>query len=730
MTAPVVAGSALSGDSTNVTAHVVDLPASIAAGDLVIVYVALDSGALSATIPSPWVEIKDEAGTGFVAYVAYLIASGGETSVTVTSAAAEHGNHIALRITGWHGTTPPEITTAVTGSSTTPDPPSITASWGSADNLFIAVLFSDQGTGSAPFPVTAWPTNYGNDHIENAVDTSAAVVAVATRALTGATDDPGTFTMTSTETWSAYSMVVRPGAGASPQTVDLGLIDRTATIAAPIVFGGNLTLGLITVSTSVFSPVITTTRTVTLGLIDQTAVPYAPVIATTGAQAVTLGFINQTAVITSLTGVANSTPVTLGLIDRTATIFNAAVTATYPVTLGRIDQTAAVSALIVDLGAAPFVSGTPRNRTGAVEYVIEISDSGATFGPNVKLGEIWDARNLGWSAYDRLPGKGFLTLPQTSPTLALITPLLTHVAIYRCTYLADTLVFRGIAYDFNSTGDDVIVELFDYKSLLALSRSGFKTMYPTKQIGTQIASPEWTAAKGAASSVLGFVTTGTIQDPLGTDGVTPIKTNAQFGTLDQNRLQLFYDLAEMGRANTANQTTFEIDLTNTFNFWKNQGSQSSTVAFVLGGNVSDYQWLPNWKRYRNNLATLGVATTGGPSEITSNNASEVTAKGLRQDVTVLKTLAGIAGLTTEADQQKAALDRQLKTLTQQEGTLGLRLARGRFEPRVGLDINDTAPIEIGNGIDTLTGNRRLLGLRVKYSEIGEDINAVVGVIAT
>lgn len=362
------------------------------------------------------------------------------------------------------------------------------------------------------------------------------------------------------------------------------------------------------------------------------------------------------------------------------------------------------------------------------EYCVELYDSGATFGPNTKVAEIWDALTVGWSRYDRLSGKAFFSLPQTSRSLSAIVPLLTHIAIWRISPTADTLVYRGAIMDTDNAGDDVVVSAYDYLSLLALSRSGFKTLYPTKAIGSEIVSPEWTLAKNATSSILGFVTTGTIQDPLGTDGSTVIKTNAQFGTMDQTRLQLLYDLSEMGRANTANHVTFEIDLSNTFNFWKAR-TNVATTAFVLNGNISDYHYLPGWSRYRNDLATIGVGGAGGAAEITSVNAAGVTAKGLRQDVTTLTTLAGVAGGTTEADQQKAALDRALVKMTQQQSGLSLRVMRGKVEPYIGFTLNDLVPVEISNGVDTITGNRRVIGLRAVFSEAGEDVDITVSAVA-
>jgi hypothetical protein len=367
----------------------------------------------------------------------------------------------------------------------------------------------------------------------------------------------------------------------------------------------------------------------------------------------------------------------------------------------------------------------------SAEYCIEFYSSGATFGPSVRLGEAWDARNLGWSRYDRLPGRGFFTLYQTSPHLASIVPIITHVRITRVAPSGNVEVFNGIVSDYNSTGDDVLFDIYDYVSLLSLSRSGYRTMYPTKLVGTEIVSPEWTLAKNATNSGLGFVTTGTIEDPLGTDDSTPIKTNAQFGLMDQMRLALFYDLSEMGRANTNHHVTYEITRTSpfTFNFWKDKGSLVG-IPLVLNGTVSDYQYAPNWAALRNDLATLGSTAAGGAAEVVKTDASSAATFGLRQDVFAIKTLAGIVGSTVEADQQQAVAARMLKSATEGVPSLWLTLVPGAIEPFTGWDICDRMPAEIVNGADSITGNWRVVGARAIFDEPGERLQVLIAKVLT
>jgi hypothetical protein len=366
-----------------------------------------------------------------------------------------------------------------------------------------------------------------------------------------------------------------------------------------------------------------------------------------------------------------------------------------------------------------------------VEYAVELFSSDASFGPGTKLAEIWDARNLGWSRYSRLPGKAFLTLAQTSPYLSLLTPLTTHCKVWRLTPNATTEVFDGAFLEYDSTGDDVVCDFFDYLALLSISRAGYKTLYPTKALGSEIVAPEWSSAKLATSSPLGFVSTGTIEDPLGTDAVTVIKTNNQFGLLDQMRLQLFYDLSEMGRANTTNRVSFEITrgATPTFTFLKNKGSLSS-MGLVLNGNVSDYHYLPNWSAYRNDLATIGTTIGGGATEVVSKDATAALSKGLRQDVFTIKTLLGIVGKATEADQQKAAADRMLKRAIQGMPALQLRLLRGAVDPDSGYAIDDRVPIEIGNGMENIATAWYIGGEHAVFDESGEDFSLIAEPVLT
>ena len=218
---PTVVATNSTSETTSGVDPVVTLPAGIASGDLIIAFVAHDLNA-TATWPGPWVEIVDQSnGTTPGLHVAYLIASGGETTVTVTMSAAARSQHLAIRISAasWHGTTPPEVAAAVTGISANPNSGSLTPSWGSEDTLWITTFGQDDP--AVRFPVTGWPTNYTDNNLSNGTgDASTAGIALATRELATATEDPGAFTTTGSDGFVASTIAVRPAA-ASPDLQQL-----------------------------------------------------------------------------------------------------------------------------------------------------------------------------------------------------------------------------------------------------------------------------------------------------------------------------------------------------------------------------------------------------------------------------------------------------------------------------------------------------------------------------
>src|ERR1035437_2232269 len=134
---------------TGGTSEAVNLPASIASGDLLLIICDWSSstfGSLTMTAPSGWSTLLYEhpmpgqSNSSWAVY--YKTASGSEGStatVTIGSTASDFAA-IAYRIAAgtWSGT--PVIGTTATGASgTLNNPPSLTSGFGAVDPLWIAV---------------------------------------------------------------------------------------------------------------------------------------------------------------------------------------------------------------------------------------------------------------------------------------------------------------------------------------------------------------------------------------------------------------------------------------------------------------------------------------------------------------------------------------------------------------------------------------------------------------
>ena len=189
--------------------------ATVNSGDLLIAIIGRRIvSATTWTPPTGWTEIVDvlpPTSNDATLSVAYKIADGteGGTTITFTSSVTTsiRKGGFVIRITGWHGTTPPEAgTSGVTVGTGDPDPPSLTASWGSADNLWIVAssATSQDSAGTAP-------TNYTNFNTAGEAGATKWGINMATRENAVATEDPGVIDWTTNPGGRvACTIAVRP----------------------------------------------------------------------------------------------------------------------------------------------------------------------------------------------------------------------------------------------------------------------------------------------------------------------------------------------------------------------------------------------------------------------------------------------------------------------------------------------------------------------------------------
>jgi hypothetical protein len=366
-------------------------------------------------------------------------------------------------------------------------------------------------------------------------------------------------------------------------------------------------------------------------------------------------------------------------------------------------------------------------RIHDVTYHAVVFAPDANGGPGVPKYELdTDILNLAWQQGLNYPGQAVFSMPRFNPKLAGFDYMRDHIKIYREDSRATKTVLAGKLIKPSESARDTIITCWDYQAFLQRSRTGFRTLYLEKKLGTEIVSPEWALAKAADVSLFAFVTTGTIQDPLGQDGVTVIKTNNQFGVIDYDRLFLFFSLAEIGMANTSNTVAFEItrETPHTFNFWKNRSSQKTSYHFNFPGNLIDYDLDSGHDQIINDLATVILDPSSG--EQVEYALTDVASKNLYrrlQGATTIKTLFGITTGTTESDQQKAALARLLTISAGIPKVVTAFPRQGEITPFDGWELGDSFRTTIqkpDRSGDSLDGYLKMSGIGGAWTpEAGE-----------
>jgi hypothetical protein len=199
MSFPAIGSSNNNGTPANTTAPSMNLPSGIVAGNLLLGIICGPVG--SYTWPAGWTEILDASALS----AAYRIADGSEgASITITNTNSAPHAMFCYRITGTDGSRAPAAAGGTAGSTATPDPPSLTPPWGSADNLWFAVV--RRNSAAAP---TGFPTNYTLSQINQADGGSTLEGSVGVRQLTASSDDPGTFAFAASATSMTATIAVK-----------------------------------------------------------------------------------------------------------------------------------------------------------------------------------------------------------------------------------------------------------------------------------------------------------------------------------------------------------------------------------------------------------------------------------------------------------------------------------------------------------------------------------------
>ncbi len=197
------------------TAHLVNMPPTVAEGDLLLANFSND-GTATVTTPAGWSLLGNALANGdsdrLSVYGKRADGTEGGTTVDFVTSVAETAVAQVYRIIGWGGVVASHVQlgTFVTGSSANPDPPSLSPSWGAEDTLWIALTnhFREGRT------VDVYPASYTDGvQTEAGSQVNGTSLESARRVLNAVSEDPGTFTISSTVSWAANTVAIRPAAG-------------------------------------------------------------------------------------------------------------------------------------------------------------------------------------------------------------------------------------------------------------------------------------------------------------------------------------------------------------------------------------------------------------------------------------------------------------------------------------------------------------------------------------
>ena len=185
------------------------MPSGIQSGDLLLIFWADRDVNSTLSTPSGWTPLYNTDNSNYRAACYYRIANGTEGStVTMTTSSNERSTHNTYRIQVGTYTGVPIASSAATGTSTTPNPPSLNT--GSSDNYLWIAASHSEGAATA----NSAPTNFTN--LISAVNTTGtsnsnrySIMATARRNLATQTLDPGTFTLSQSRIWSSYTIAIK-----------------------------------------------------------------------------------------------------------------------------------------------------------------------------------------------------------------------------------------------------------------------------------------------------------------------------------------------------------------------------------------------------------------------------------------------------------------------------------------------------------------------------------------
>lgn len=207
MAAPVDADRATTDLSTSQTSQTVNLPGSIASGD-VLVGIIRTATAATITWPAGWTQLEESTADGSddTTSLAWRAADGTEgATISVTFGTAARGAALVYRITGT-ATLAVDKSSAATGSASHPDSPSYTVGK-SHDTLWLSLAGGEWAKS-----LVSGPSGYSNATLQASSGSSSGgnctVAGASKQANASTTENPGAWAWDSGTVWTAWTVAV------------------------------------------------------------------------------------------------------------------------------------------------------------------------------------------------------------------------------------------------------------------------------------------------------------------------------------------------------------------------------------------------------------------------------------------------------------------------------------------------------------------------------------------
>ena len=224
MAFPTVVNTNESNLTTAGTAHTVNLPGSLVAGNLIVIIFGKGSVVATINAVAGWTELVDENLANGLLILARESDGAEGATLGLTSSASTKSSHISYQISGAEdpGTQLPQLSTVATGSSVNPNATTCTPTGGAKDYLWITLFAMAGEAGDVDAFVTTTPTSYTNTLMKTCgtggVNTGVEV-ATAIQQLNAASQDASAWTTTINFAWRAYTMAVHPSSAPPPAEI-------------------------------------------------------------------------------------------------------------------------------------------------------------------------------------------------------------------------------------------------------------------------------------------------------------------------------------------------------------------------------------------------------------------------------------------------------------------------------------------------------------------------------